>query len=119
MKIERGILKFDPLEDVMVITPGHIYKLNVSSMTERDYFNEEKVYGVIINGGFTLCHDFILNTGQTHFGYILSNGFGSTAIRVQLITDFDPLNHRSFNLNKEYLAGPEIVLKKEAITNFI
>lgn len=119
MKVERGIIMAElDNDEVCVHGVGKIFKLNTRSMFEREYKNKEQVLGVEIDKKFTLCHEFELANGNKSFGYIVSNGFESTAIRVQIIKDFDKNKHYPFNYNKEYLLGEEVVLKKDDILNF-
>ncbi len=119
MKIERGIITADVNnEDVHVRGVGTLSKLNVSSLFERDYKNGESVLGIIIDKKYTICHNLELKTGEKFFGYILNNGFGSTAIRVRVIIDFDMHKYDPFNQNKDYTLGEELVLKKDNIIGF-
>lgn len=118
MKIERGIIVADTNnEDVHIRGVGTLFKLNARSLFERDYKNGETVLGVVIQKKYTLCHDFALKTGEKFFGYILSNGFGSTAIRVQVISNFFMHKYDSYQ-NKDYALGKELVLKKDNIIGF-
>jgi hypothetical protein len=119
MKIERGIISADiGNDDVCVRGVGTLYKLNAGSLFERNYRNGESVLGVIIDEKYTLCQEFKLNTGERFFGYIISNGFGSTAIRVQLIRDFDTDKYNPYHLDQDYTLGEELVLKKDNILGF-
>ncbi|MBN8693506.1 MAG: hypothetical protein J0L69_09935 [Bacteroidetes bacterium] len=119
VKIERGIIVAEiDTDDVYVHGVGKIFKLNIGSMFEREYKNKEQVLGVEIDKKFTLCHEFELNDDKKLFGYIINNGFGSTAIRVQTIKDFDKNTHYPFNHDKDYSLGEELVIKKESIVNF-
>ena len=119
MKIERGIISAEiENEDVYVKGIGTLYKLNVVSLFERDYKNGESVIGVVIDKEYTLCHNFELKTGEKPFGYIISNGFASTAIRIQIIENFNREKYDPYDQNKDYTLGEELVLKKGTIIGF-
>lgn len=119
MKIERGIISAEiENEDVYVKGIGTLYKLNVVSLFERDYKNGESVIGVVIDKEYTLCHNFELKTGEKLFGYIISNGFASTAIRIQIIENFNREKYDPYDQNKDYTLGEELVLKKGTIIGF-
>lgn len=117
VKLERGIICVTkPNDEICVHGAGHIWKLNTKSLFEREYKVDEKVLGFVFNNTFNLCHEFELLNGEKHFGYIVNNGFGSTAIRVRLI---EGLNSATFDpYNTSYDVGEEKVLQKEAIKGF-
>ncbi len=120
MKIERGIISADISNDhVHVRGVGTLYKLNSASLFERSYKNYESVLGVILEKEYTVCHEFELTTGEKFFGYIINNGFGSNAVRVQVINDFDHKTHFPYNQDKDYVLGPQLVIKKESILDFL
>lgn len=119
MKIERGLLEASAHnEEINVRGVGALFKLNANSLFERDYDIREPVLGVIINNKYSVCHEFELKSGEKFFGYVLANGFGSNAIRVQIITDFDMQKHYPYNQDKDYNLGNELILKKENIVGF-
>lgn len=115
VKIERGILNIEAGES-WVRGVGFIATLNPQSTFERSYINDEKVLGIIRDNKFDLCHELELTDGQKYFGYIVNNGFGSTAIRVRLINDFNLVTFDPFN--SSYELGEEKVIQKEAIKGF-
>ncbi|MBL7921693.1 MAG: hypothetical protein JNJ40_15370 [Bacteroidia bacterium] len=119
MKIERGIITADmSSEHVHVRGIGTLSKLNVTSLFERYYKNGEAVLGTIIDKKYTLCQNFKLKTGENFFGYIVRNSFGSSAISVQVISNFDKDKYYLYNQDKDYKLGEELVLKKENILGF-
>lgn len=119
MKIERGIITAHvDNEDVYVRCVGALYKLKAESLFERDYKNGEPVLGVIIDKKYILCQNFELKTAEKFFGYIISNGFASTAIRVQLIENFDKEKYDSYKVDQDYTLGEELVLQKDNILSF-
>jgi hypothetical protein len=118
VKIERGILIADQETDILVKTVGGLYKLNISSMTDRTYSVNENIIGIILENKFCICHSLILTTGETYFGRILNNTFNSTSFRFQIIKDFSEIDYRSHRLLEKYNLGPEIILKKEQVKNF-
>lgn len=117
VKLARGIICVTkPHDEICVQGAGYIWKLNTKSLFEREYKVDEKVLGFVVDNTFNLCHEFELLNGEKHFGYIVNNGFGSTAIRVRLIdgfnsTKFDPY-YSSYNV------GEEKVFQKESIKGF-
>jgi hypothetical protein len=118
MKIERGIIIADQYSDVKVSTVGCVYPLNLSSMIDRTYYVNQKLFGVILENKYCICHELRLKSGERYFGYILNNTFNCTAFRFQLILDFKQQDHIGFNLIKKYSLGEQILLKKENILDF-
>jgi hypothetical protein len=115
IKIERGILQISD-DKIFVYSPEYHYPVNINSLFEREYKNDETLLGVVVNDKFNICNQFNLNTGKNYFGFIVNNGFESTAVRVKLITGF---NQHTFDpYNSGYSLGKEIVLQKDYIKNF-
>lgn len=118
VKIQRGILITDENWDFGVKTVGGIYKLNTKSMTDQTYSVNQKLYGIILENKFCICHTLSLKTGESYFGFILNNTFNSPSFRFQTINGFSGIDSNSSDLLKECDTGLEIILKKEAVKDF-
>lgn len=117
VKIERGIIcTTEPNKEIAVSGAGFLARLNTKSLYERTYNIDEKVLGFVIDNSFNVCHLFRLKSGEEFMGYIVNNGFGSTAIRVRLISDFNLAKFDPYNAT--YELGEEKVLQKETINGF-
>ncbi len=117
VKIERGIIcSTEPNKEIAVKGAGFLARLNTKSLYERTYNVDEKVLGFVIDNSFNVCHLFQLKNGEEFMGYIVNNGFGSTAIRVRLIPSFSIVKYDPYNC--EYELGEERVIKKDDVVEF-
>lgn len=118
VKIERGIIDISQThyDEVWIQGAGHRWKLNIKSLAEREYSNNEKVMGIIIDNEFHLFHQFKLNDGREYNGYIVNNDPIATAFGFQTIEKFDINKFDPFKA--EYSLGEKVTLKKANVIGF-
>lgn len=109
MKIERGVISSNNHNEMIVCSPGHIYKLNHNDFYSKSISDQQNVLGVIINDKFSICREFISTTGHYMFGFIITKGNLPNQFRVQSISEFNPQDFNPFDAN--YPLGQEFTME--------
>lgn len=96
MKIERGIIEYNNRNEMIVSSPGHIYHLNNESFYSRSLKKSDKVLGVIVDNRFSVCREFISDTGHFVFGFIKNEPSPGKQLTIQTIPGLVPKTFNPF-----------------------
>ena len=86
-----------------IYSPGHIYHLNNVSFYENKLSEGQKLLGVIINGKFSICREFISEQGCFVYGYLAKEPSSENRLSIQTVTGFN--DNKFDQYNSEYCLG--------------
>ena len=109
MKIEKGIIGYNNRNQMIVQSPGYIYHLNCERFYSQSLKANDKEFGVIINKKFSICREFISNTGEFIFGYVIRKDAPGKHLSIQTIPGFEPNTFNPFDA--EYSTGEEATIE--------
>lgn len=113
MKIERGIIQFNPDDSFYVRTVGHSYS-KVNFIPEGTLSHGQNVLGVVIDKYYNICNSFLYKN-KTVFGYLLENlpeGYLIQEIKFEnknLTFDF---------YLKDYPAEEQLLIRKDDVNGW-
>lgn len=102
MKIERGIIGYNNRNEMIVQSPGHIYHLSHEDFYKPSLKEDQKVFGVINDSRFSICREFISDSGEFVFGFLIQN---SNPGVIQSILEYDPIKYNPYESG--YQTGPQ------------
>ena len=108
MKIERGIIGYNHLGEMIVRSLGHINPVNIESQYKNILRENDKVLGIISSNKFCICSEFKNRDGSVVFGYLFEIPQEATSISIQSIIGFNQQSYDQFK--SEYALGEIIAV---------